>query len=83
MGGGMIRPEGFVIMNVRVPCVRGYNEDQIAIVLEDPEMKDCPVVLGTPTLFRRNGGDQGKRNKRVSRAMGQLETLLADEGCTR
>ena len=35
MGGGMIKPEGFVIMNVRVPCVRGYNEDQIAIVLED------------------------------------------------
>ena len=27
MGGGMIRPEGFVIMNVRVPCVRGYNEE--------------------------------------------------------
>ena len=52
MGGGMIKPEGFVIMNVRVRCVRGYNEDQIAIVLEDPEMKDCPVVLGTPTLFR-------------------------------
>ena len=21
-------------------------------MLEDPEMKDCPVVLGTPTLFR-------------------------------
>ena len=52
MGGGMIKPEGFVIMNVWVPCVRGYNEDQIAIVLEDPEMKDCPVVLGTSTLFR-------------------------------
>ena len=52
MGGGMIKPEGFVIMNVRVPCVRGYDEDQIAIVLEDLEMKDCPVVLGTPTLFR-------------------------------
>ena len=52
MGGGMIKPEGFVIMNVRVPCARGYNEDQIAIVLEDPEMKDCPVVLGMPTLFR-------------------------------
>ena len=37
----MIKPEGFVIMNVGVPCVKGYNEDQIAIVLEDPEMKDC------------------------------------------
>ena len=52
MGGSMVKPEGFVIMNVWVPCVRGYNEDQIAIVLEDPEMKDCPVILGTPTLFR-------------------------------
>ena len=52
MGSGMIKSEGFVIMNVRVPCVRGYNEDQIAIVLEDLEMKDCPVVLGMPTLFR-------------------------------
>ena len=52
MGGGMINPEGFVIMNVRVPCVRGYNEEQITIVLEDPEIKDCPVVLGMPTLFR-------------------------------
>ena len=52
MGGGMVKPEGFMIMNVRVPCVRGYNEDQIAIVLEDLDMKDCPVVLGMPTLFR-------------------------------
>ena len=45
MGGGMIKPEGFVIMNVRVPCVRGYNEDQIAIVLEDLDMKDCARLL--------------------------------------
>ena len=36
MGSGMIKPEGFVIMNVWVPCVGGYNEDQITIVLEDP-----------------------------------------------
>ena len=25
-------------MNVRIPCIRGYNEDQIAIVLDDPSM---------------------------------------------
>ena len=34
------------------PVSEGTTEDQIAIVLEDPEMKDCPVVLGMPTLFR-------------------------------
>ena len=26
MGGGMIKPEGFVIMNVQVPCVRGTTK---------------------------------------------------------
>ena len=43
---------GFVIMNVRIPCIKGYNEDQIAIVLDDPIMKECPVILGMPSLYR-------------------------------
>ena len=47
-----MKPLGFVIMNVRIPCIKGYNEDQIAIVLDDPSMKECPVILGTPTLYR-------------------------------
>ena len=52
MGGNPVVPMGFVIMNVKVPCVKGYNEDQIAIVMDNPGMKDCLVILGTPTLFR-------------------------------
>ena len=52
IGGIMVDPEGFVMMNVKVPCVKGYNEDQIAIVMDDPGMKDCPVILRTPTIFR-------------------------------
>ena len=47
-----MKPLGFVIINVRIPCIKGYNEDQIAIVLDDPSMKECPVILGTPTLYR-------------------------------
>ena len=47
----MVNPDGFVIMNVRVPCVKGYNEDQIAIVMDDPGMEDCLVILGMPTIF--------------------------------
>ena len=47
-----MKPLGFVIMNVKIPCIRGYNKDQIAIVLDDPSMKECPVILGTPTLYR-------------------------------
>ena len=47
-----VKPLGFVIMNVRIPCIRGYNEDQIAIALDDPSIKECPIILGTPTLYR-------------------------------
>ena len=52
LGGKFVKPDGFVLVNVRVPCVKGYNEDQIAIVLDDPAMKHCPVILRTPTLYR-------------------------------
>ena len=43
---------GFVLMNVKVPCVRGYDKDQVALVMDDPEMSECPVILGTLTLYQ-------------------------------
>ena len=52
LGGIPVEPIGFVMMNVKVPCVQGYNEDQIAIVMDDPGMTEWPVILGTPTLYR-------------------------------
>ena len=50
--GIMVEPEGFMMMNVQVPCVKGYNEDQIAIVMEDPGLKDFQVILGTAMIYR-------------------------------
>ena len=52
IGGISVGPIRFVIMNVKVPCVQGYNEDQIAIVMDDPGMSEWPIILGTPTLYR-------------------------------
>ena len=52
IGGVSVDPIGFIMMNVKVPCIRGYDEDQIAIVMDDPDMAACPVILGTPTLYR-------------------------------
>ena len=51
MGGSPLEPIGFILMNVKVPCVRGYDEDQVILVMDDPEMSECPVILGTPTLY--------------------------------
>ena len=47
-----VEPVGFVMMNVKVPCVQGYDEDQVAIVMDDPDMSECQVILGTPTIYR-------------------------------
>ena len=52
MGGSPVEPIGFVLMNVKVPCVRGYDENQVALVMDDPEMSECPVILGISTLYR-------------------------------
>ena len=51
IGSIMVDPEGFVMMNVKIPCVKGYNEDQIAIIMDDLGMKDCPVILGMHMIF--------------------------------
>ena len=52
LGGISVEPVGFVMMNVKVPGVKGYDKDQIAIVMDDPGMTEWPVILGTPTLYR-------------------------------
>ena len=52
LGGISVEPVGFVMMNVKVPGVEGYDEDQIAIVMDNPGMMEWPVILGTPTLYR-------------------------------
>ena len=52
IGGSLVEPIGFVLMNVKVPCVRGCDEDQVALVMDNPEMSECPVTLGTSTLYR-------------------------------
>ena len=52
IGGISVEPIGFVMMNVKVPRIAGYDKDQIAIVMDDPGMMEWPVILGTPTIYR-------------------------------
>ena len=52
LGGLSVEPIGFIVMNVKVPCVKGYDEDQIAIVMDNPGMMEWLVILGTPNLYR-------------------------------
>ena len=52
MGSNLVESTGFVLMNVKVPCIQEYDEDQVALVMDDPGMTGCPVILGTSTLYR-------------------------------
>ena len=52
IGGILVEPKGFIMMNVQIPCIKGYNEDQIAIVMEDPGLKDFQVILGMATIYQ-------------------------------
>ena len=45
---------GYVILQVQIPYVPSYDEDQVALlVAEDSNfLRRCQVILGTPTINR-------------------------------
>ena len=48
LGGQFVKPVGFVMVNVQVPCVKGYNEDQIAIIeMLQEHCRDQKAFSGT------------------------------------
>ena len=52
LGNAYMRPLGYVIIQVQVDGVQGYDENQIALVI--PYLSNfaaqIPVILGTPTI---------------------------------
>ena len=79
LSGISVEPIGFVMMNVKVPGVQGYDEDQIAIVMDDPAMTEWPVILGTPTLYQVMEVIKESEISQVGCAMGLLPSPLVDE----
>ena len=53
-GGKHTEPLGYVMIRVQIPYAPRYDEDQVALIVEDPSLfsQRCPVILGTPTIFR-------------------------------
>ena len=52
LGNAYTRPLGYVVIQVQVDGVQGYNENQIALVIPDLSNFSAwvPVILGTPTI---------------------------------
>ena len=54
MGGRITKPLGYVILQVQIPHVPSYDEDQVALVVEEDSnfLRRCQVIIGTPTINR-------------------------------
>ena len=54
LGNAYTRPLGYVVIQGQIDGVRGYNEDQIALVVPDFSnfAVRVPVILGMPTIGR-------------------------------
>ena len=54
LGNAYTRPLGYVIIQVQVDRVQGYDEDQIALIILDSSnfAMRVPIILGTPTIGR-------------------------------
>ena len=52
LGNAYTRPLGYVIIQVQVDGVQGYDKDQIALIIPDISnfAMRVPVILGTPTI---------------------------------
>ena len=52
LGGRITEPLGYVILQVQIPYVPSYNEEQVALVVMDDSsfIRRCQVILGTPTI---------------------------------
>ena len=54
LGNAYTRPLGYVVIQVQVDRVWGYDEDQIALIIPDHSnfATRVPIILGTPTIGR-------------------------------
>ena len=52
--GGITSALGYAVINVQIPGVPSYNEEQVALVIQDVSGLGMrvPVILGMPTIYR-------------------------------
>ena len=52
--GGHTQALGYAIINVQIEGIKSYNEEQVALVIQDVSGLGLrvPIILGTPTIYR-------------------------------
>ena len=52
--GGHTSTLGYVVINVQIRGIPSYNEEQVALVIEDVSSLDMrvPIIMGVPTIHQ-------------------------------
>ena len=75
LGNAYTKPLGYVVVQVQVDGVWGYDEDQIALIIPDFSnfASRVPVILGTPTIGQIVECDERGRDRHPSHAVGECQ----------
>ena len=67
LGGRITKPLGYVILQVQIPYMPSYDEDQVALVVAEDSnfLKRCQVILGTPMI---NQAVRGMKESEIKNA---------------
>ena len=76
LGNAYTRPLAYVVIQVQVDRVWGYDEDQIALIILDYSNFSTrgPVILGTPTIGRVVNMMREVEMDALAHAMGKCQT---------
>ena len=63
-GGKRSEPLGYVMIRVQIPYAPSYDEDQVALIVEDPSLfsQKCPSDTRNSNYIPGSSGDEGVRN---------------------
>ena len=77
-GGKRTEPLGYVMIRVQIPYAPSYDEDQVALIVEDPSLfsQKCPMILRTPTHILSSPGDEGVRNEPCGAGLATRESRI-------
>ena len=75
LGDAYMRPLGYIIIQVQVDGVQGYDEDQIALVIPDLSnfVAQIPVILETPTISQVINVMKESRDRCLGNALGECQ----------
>ena len=77
-GGKHTEPLGYVMIRVQIPYASSYDEDRVALIIEDPSLfsQRCPLILRNSDHIPGSPGDEGVQNEPCRAGLATRESRI-------